>query len=238
MSRFKELETFDRVFQPSFEEVFQKDYPLKGRWNREVFHNEHPLVLELGCGKGEYVLGLARLHPERNYMGLDIKGARIWKGARTAHEEKIVNVAFLRTRIDFIQSFFARDEVEEIWITFPDPQLKRRRRKKRLTGSIFLNRYRDLLVDGGHIHLKTDNAELYGYTRDLLRNNHLPLVRLTEDLYRSGWKDESVTIRTYYESRFLAEGSPIYYIQFRLPSAGEIKEIPDENPGSILSKGI
>lgn len=229
LSRFKELETFERVFQPSFEEVFQKDHPLKGRWKKAVFHNDHPMVLELGCGRGEYTVGLARLHPERNYLGLDIKGARLWRGARTAHEENIINAAFLRTRIEFIGSFFAGNEVEEIWITFPDPQLKERRKKKRLTGSLFLNRYRDFLTDMGNIHLKTDNAVLYAYTRDLLQYNHLPVVRCTDDLYNTGWKDESVTIRTTYESRFLAEGSPIRYIQFRLPAASEIKEIPDEH---------
>lgn len=227
LSRFRELEAFDRVFQPPFEEVFQKDHPLKGRWKEKVFRNDHPLVLELGCGRGEYTVGLARLHPGKNYLGLDIKGARIWRGARTAHEENIMNAAFLRTRIECIGSFFAGGEVEEIWITFPDPQTKERRKKKRLTSSLFLNRYREFLTDMGNIHLKTDNAALYAYTRDLLAYNHLPVVRCTDDLYRTGWKDESVTIRTTYESRFLAEGSPIRYIQFRLPSASEIKEIHD-----------
>ena len=229
LSRFRELETFERVFQPPFEEVFQKDYSLKGKWREAVFHNDHPLVLELGCGRGEYTLGLARRNPDRNYMGLDIKGARIWKGAKTAQEEKIMNVAFLRTRIEWIRSFFARDEVDEMWITFPDPQLKRRRNKKRLTGAHFLNRYRDFLVDGGTIHLKTDNAELYEDTLQLLALNDLPVVRHSGDLYRTGWDDESVTIRTTYETRFLAEGFPIRYIQLRLPRAGEIKAATHES---------
>ena len=219
----------ERVFQPPFEEVFQNDYSLKGKWKKEVFHNDHPLVLELGCGRGEYTVELARRHPEKNYMGVDIKGARIWRGARTANEEQLMNVAFLRTRIDFIRSFFNRDEVDEIWLTFPDPQIQSRRRKKRLTGSVFLNRYRDFLVDGGLIHLKTDNMELYGDTLALLEYNCLPVVRKTDDLYRNGWEDESVTITTTYESRFLAAGSPIRYIQFRLPSDVEIKEIPHES---------
>jgi tRNA (guanine-N7-)-methyltransferase len=223
------METFERVFQPPFEEVFQKDHHLKGRWGSEVFHNDHPLVLELGCGKGEYTLELARRYPERNYLGVDIKGARMWRGARTANDAHMGNVAFLRTRIEFIRAFFARDEVEEIWITFPDPQLKQRRRKKRLTGSLFLNRYRDFLTDGGIIHLKTDNAVLYSYTLDLARYNHLPVLRCADNLYGTGWNDESVTIRTTYESRFFAEGSPIRYIQFRLPSDREIKEITDDN---------
>ena len=222
------METLERVFQPPFEEVYGKDYFLKGKWKEEVFHNDHPLVLELGCGKGEYTVELARRYPEKNYMGVDIKGARIWRGARTANDEHLMNVAFLRTRIDFIQSFFARDEVAEIWLTFPDPQLKNRRRKKQLTGSIFLNRYRDFLMEDGCIHLKTDHRELYSDTLALIEYNHLPVVRKTEDLYRSGWEDESVTITTTYESRYLAAGSRIHYIQFRLFSDVEIKEIPDD----------
>jgi len=229
LSRFRELETLDRVFQPSFEEVYQKDYHLKGHWKTEVFGNEKPLVLELGCGKGEYTLGLARLHPRKNYMGLDIKGARIWKGARTAHHEALQNVAFLRTRIDFITSFFGAGEVDELWITFPDPQEKKRRRKKRLTGAIFLNRYRQLLKDQGLVHLKTDNRELYRYTLELAKYNNLVVERHTDDLDSTGWQDEAVSIRTFYESRFRSEGLKIHFIQFRLPSGPKIKELPDED---------
>ena len=218
------METFDRVFQPPFEEVFRKDFHLKGNWAREVFGNDRPVVLELGCGKGEYTVGLARRSPEVNFIGVDIKGARIWKGARTASLERIINVAFLRTRIDFIESFFGKDEVLEIWITFPDPQEKRRRHKKRLTGALFLNRYRSFLAAGGMIHLKTDNLMLYEDTMELLRFNDLPVVRNTEDLYGSGLTGEAVDIQTYYESRFLAAGTKIRYIQFRLPAEKEIRE--------------
>lgn len=225
LSRFRELENLERVFQPSFEEVFQKDYYLKGRWKREVFRNDHPLILELGCGKGEYTVGLARHHANVNYLGLDIKGARIWRGARTAHDEGLKNAAFLRTRIDFIQSFFEKEEVEEIWITFPDPQEKRRRQKKRLTGALFLNRYRFILKDNGMIHLKTDNKLLYRYTLELAKFNNLMIERSSENIYQEGWNDETVTIQTSYEADFKAEGAHIKYIGFRLPVDREIKEL-------------
>jgi len=226
LKRFRELEQLEKVFQPAFEEVYQRDYRLKGRWRSEVFGNDHPLVLELGCGKGEYTLGLARLYPEKNFMGLDIKGARMWKGATIAHEEGMNNVAFLRTRIDFISSFFDKDEVEELWITFPDPQEKKRRRKKRLTADIFLNQYRRFLKDGGYINLKTDNRGLYAYTLELAKFNRLEIDWYTDDLYQSGRSDETVSIQTYYETRFRAEGMKIHYIRFRLPSGREIKELP------------
>jgi len=224
--RFGELGTLERVFQPPIEEVFQKDYYLKGIWKRDVFLNDHPLVLELGCGKGEYSVGLARNNMERNYIGLDIKGARIWTGARTARDEGLLNVAFVRTRIDFIQSFFAKNEVEELWITFPDPQEKRKRLKKRLTGANFLNLYREILVDGGIINLKTDNNLLYTYTLELARYNNLTIERNTEDIYSTGWKDEAVSIQTYYETRYLEKGARINFIRFRLPAHREIKELP------------
>ena len=227
LSRFRELETFHNVFQPPFEEFFQKEYHLKGQWCREVFGNSHPLVLELGCGKGEYTVGLARLYPERNFMGLDIKGARIWKGARAAHLEGIPNVAFLRTRIDFIRSFFAPGEVSELWITFPDPQEKLRRRKKRLTGDIFLNIYKEILKDNALIHLKTDNRTLYHDTLELVRHNGLLIERNTGDLYREHWDDETVNIQTFYEKQFLEEGARIHYLAFRLPAGQEINPLHD-----------
>ena len=228
LSRFRELETLDRVFQPPSEEIYGKDYHLKGRWKSEVFGNDHPLVLELGCGKGEYTVGLARIHPDRNYMGLDIKGARIWKGARQANEEGLKNVAFLRTHIDFITSFFTREEVNGLWITFPDPQEKKRRQKKRLTGAIFLNRYRQLLQDQGEVCLKTDNRGLYNYTLELAKYNKLTIERHTDDLYSTGWHDEAVSIQTTYEAKFRDEGAKINFIRFRLPSGQEIKELPHD----------
>jgi len=227
--RFRELESLEKVFQPPLEEIFQKDFHLKGRWKKEVFGNDHPLVLELGCGKGEYTTGLARNNPAKNFMGLDIKGARMWTGARTALDEGLYNVAFLRTRIDFINSFFAHDEVEEIWITFPDPQEKRRRIKKRLPGALFLNKYREFLKDGGKVHLKTDNRELYLDTLEMVQYNELPLVQNSDDIYGEDWEDESVSIQTYYEKIFLAEGKAINYICFRLPAGKEIKELSNES---------
>lgn len=228
LSRFRELEHLERVIQPSFEEVFGKDYLLKGKWSREVFGNDFPLTLELGCGKGEYTLGLARIHPQRNFMGLDIKGARIWTGAKTAYEEGLANVAFLRTRIDFVNSFFARDEVDEIWLTFPDPQGKKKRQKKRLPGVQFLNMYRHFLKDNGRIHLKTDNLQLYRDTLELLHFNGLEVEVQSADIYAEDWNDERVSIQTYYEKGFLEEGMKINYLRFRLPSGKEIRELPDE----------
>lgn len=229
LSRFRELESLERVFQPPLEEIFEKDYHLKGRWCRDVFGNNQPLILELGCGKGEYTVGLARSYPEQNFMGLDIKGARIWTGAKAANDEGLANVAFLRTRIDFINSFFSLEEIDEIWITFPDPQEKRRRLKKRLPGAHFLNRYRAFLKDGGLVHLKTDNRELYLDTLDLIRFNELEVERNSADVYSEDWDDEIVHIQTYYEKRFLAEGTKINYIRFRLPAGKEIKDLSDDS---------
>lgn len=228
LKRFKELESLEKVFQPPLEEIFRKDFRLKGRWKEEVFGNAHPLVLELGCGKGEYTVGLARRYPEMNFMGLDIKGARMWTGARLARDEGLQNVAFLRTRIDFICSFFDRDEVEEIWITFPDPQEKRRRLKKRLPGALFLNKYRLFLKDGGLVHLKTDNRELYLDTLEMVRYNKLSVLRASDDIYGEGWENEIVGIQTYYEKRFLSEGSKINYLCFKLPKDKEIKELAND----------
>ena len=223
------MESLDRVFQPSLEEILNRDYTLKGKWSREVFANNGALVLELGCGKGEYTVGLARAYPDKNFMGLDIKGARIWTGAKTVQREQLNNVAFLRTRIDFVNSFFARDEVDEIWITFPDPQEKRRRQKKRLPGAHFLNRYRRFLKDEGLIHLKTDNRQLYKDTLEMLRFNQLVVEQSSEDVYSEGWDNEVVNIQTYYEKRFLSEGAKINYIRFRLPAGKEIREVKDDS---------
>jgi len=219
------LENLERVFQPPFDEVFRKEYYLKGKWCRNIFGNDNPLILELGCGKGEYSVGQARLNPNKNFMGLDIKGARIWTGAKVAQDEGISNVAFLRTRIDFVNSFFEKDEVSEIWITFPDPQEKRRRLKKRLTGAHFLNMYGAFLKDGGSIHLKTDNLLLYKDTLELALFNELEVEQSSTDVYSEGWNDERVSIQTYYEKRFLAEGTKINYLCFRLPAGKEITEV-------------
>lgn len=228
LAKFEELANLDRVFQPDFEEVFQKDYHLKGKWSSDVFHNQNPIVLELGCGKGEYTTGMARRFSAKNFIGIDIKGARIWKGAKTANENNISNAAFLRTRIEFINSFFSEAEVSEIWLTFPDPQEKKRRKKKRLTGSRFLNLYRSFLKHNGIVHLKTDNKILFQYTRDLAIYNDLEILYSTEDLYNSDYDDEILNIKTFYEKQFLEQGIDIKYIKFRLPVNKMIMEIPDE----------
>ncbi len=224
LRKYDEIRTFSNVFQPSFDEVFEKNFSLKGKWAAEHFNNDNPLILELGCGKGEYTVGLAGLFPGKNFIGIDIKGDRICIGARQAHREGISNVAFIRTRIEFVNSFFGRDEVEEIWLTFPDPQLKQRRNKKRLTASKFLNLYKEVLKDGGIVHLKTDNLVLYHYTLELVKRNKLPLVFSTEDLYGSEQANEVCGIRTYYEAQYIKEGLNIHYLKFALPSDTVIKE--------------
>ncbi len=228
LARWAELETIDFVIQPAFEEVFGKDHPLKGEWGAEVFGNDHPLVLELGCGKGEYTIGLARRYPERNFVGVDIKGARMWRGAVTARDGGLTNVAFLRTRIELIDSFFARDEVSEIWITFPDPQPTKRRAKKRLTHPRFLERYARFLEDGGIVHLKTDNRALYEYTRKVVELNGLVVEECTDDLYGEGGNEEAAAIQTFYEQQFLEEGKRICYLRFRLRRQEQYKDLSDD----------
>ena len=183
LARWNELDSFDNVIQPEIGEVAGKDHPVKGKWNKEIFKNYNPVVLELGCGKGEYTVGLGTRFPDKNFIGVDIKGARMWRGAKTSNEKKMANVAFLRTRIEFITSFFVTDEVDEIWITFPDPQLKRTREKKRLAGPVFMNLYRSIMKDGGTLHLKTDCRELFDYTLALVRKNGLVLINAVPDLY-------------------------------------------------------
>ena len=182
--------SFDNVIQPTIRDVSGKDHPLKGKWNKELFKNENPVVLELGCGKGEYAVGLATRFPEKNYIGIDIKGARMWRGAKTSNEQKLSNIAFLRTRIEFINSFFIIDEVDEIWITFPDPHPGRSNSNKRLTSPWYLNSYRQFLKNKGIIHLKTDNIELYNYTKTVAGYNDLEIVFSSNDLYSENLPDE------------------------------------------------
>ncbi|MBN2349449.1 MAG: tRNA (guanosine(46)-N7)-methyltransferase TrmB [Bacteroidales bacterium] len=225
LARFAEIEGFSNVLQPPFEEVFQKDYLLKGKWKSTFFKSENPIILELGCGKGEYTVGLAKMFPGINFIGIDIKGARMWKGASLALKEGINNVTFLRTRIELIESFFEPDEIQEIWITFPDPQPKKA--KKRLTSTRFLDLYRKFLVPGGNIHLKTDNKALYEYTLQLARYNKLAIITATSNLYADIQNDPILSIRTFYESQFLEQGLPIHYLKFNLKSSGILKEPPD-----------
>ena len=218
------MDSFGHVIQPPFEDVFRKDHMLKGKWNEQFFKNNNPIVLELGCGKGEYTVELARNNIDKNFLGVDIKGARMWRGARTAFEEKMKNVGFLRTSIELIESFFSTAEVDEIWITFPDPQLKKRRNKKRLTGPRFLNSYSNFLKPDGLIHLKTDSRELYDYTLGLIKNNPVQLIEATHDLYDGMRANEPLAIKTYYEQIFLEQGKKITYLCFRLKPGKPIEE--------------
>lgn len=216
LKRFEENSTFPNLIQPRFEEVFRVNHPIKGKWSETFFKNDLPIVLELGCGKGEYTVGLAKQFPEKNFIGVDIKGARLWRGAKTAHESGMPNVAFVRTRIENITSFFAKDEVSEIWITFPDPQLKRINALKRLTSSTFLGLYKTILKHQGLIHLKTDSQELHKYTRALAELNELKVHSCTDDLYSTIKGDPILSIRTFYEQQFLDQGKTITYICFEL----------------------
>ena len=216
LKKFAENKTFRCLVQPEFDEIFGKDHPLKGRWHADFFRNDRPIVLELGCGKGEYTVALAADDPARNYIGVDIKGARMWRGAKTATEQGMDNVGFLRTRIEFINGLFAEGEVDEIWITFPDPQLRKNRVKKRLTAPLFLERYARFLKPGGAIHLKTDSQHLHAYTKAVAEANALPVEAGCDDIYGTGFADSVLSIRTTYESRFLAEGLPITYLRFGL----------------------
>jgi tRNA (guanine-N7-)-methyltransferase len=217
LERFAQLGTFENVVQPKLDEVLNKDYKLKGNWKSSFFKNSNPIVLELGCGKGEYTVGLAQRYPEKNFIGIDIKGARMWRGASFAVQNGIKNAAFLRTHIEHIVSFFAPDEVAEIWITFPDPQIKRIRTKKRLTSSNFLALYKKFIEPSGLIHLKTDSSFLYHYTHQLTLHNGLDVKINTNDLYNSGIDDEALlSIKTFYESQFLAQGISIKYLKFTL----------------------
>lgn len=224
LKKFEELGKLDRVFQPDFNQMFRNDHHLKGKWNKEVFKNDHPLVLELGCGKGEYTIGLAQNFPEKNFIGIDIKGARMWKGAKESNEKNLTNSSFLRTRIELINSFFGKDEVTEIWLTFPDPQLKDRRKKKRLSGPKFLGLYQNFLVNNGMVHLKTDCRELYQYTLALAEKNQFEILVASNDLYASEFADDILGIKTYYEKKYLEKGMNINYLKFRLPKNVNIIE--------------
>jgi len=222
LQRFAEMETFGNVIQPDFTDVFRKDFHLKGKWKESCFGNNNPIVLELGCGKGEYTLGLASLFPDINFIGIDIKGSRIWKGASNALHQNQHNIRFLRTHIELINSFFGTEEIQEIWLTFPDPQMKKKR--KRLTSSRFLNSYRQFLIHNGTINLKTDNAVLYNYTLDLVRKNELNLKCHTSDLYHSGYLNDILEMKTFYERQFLEQGLPIHYLSFDLSHGKKIEE--------------
>ncbi len=217
LKRFRENETFSNVYQPGRDEVTNDNFALKGNWNKEVFKNDNPIVLELGCGKGEYSVELARRYPNINFIGVDIKGSRFWRGAKTAIEENLPNVAFLRTQIELIENCFATHEVDEIWITFPDPQIKYKRTKHRLTNEEFLARYKNILKEDGIVNLKTDSEFMHGYTLGLLHGAGHKVLYANHNVYRNEGAPEMVTgIQTFYESQYLEQNKPITYIKFQL----------------------
>ncbi|MBQ9636315.1 MAG: tRNA (guanosine(46)-N7)-methyltransferase TrmB [Prevotella sp.] len=221
LQKFAEMETFENVFQYPFSVIEQRPFEMAGRWHEDYFRNENPIVLELGCGKGEYTVELARLYPDMNFIGVDIKGARMWTGAKMALQEGLKNVAFLRTNIEIIDRFFGPDEVSEIWLTFSDPQMKNPR--KRLSSTYFLERYRRFLVNGGIIHLKTDSRFLFTYTDCMVKENRLPVLFATTDLYHDECIDDDtrriLSIQTYYEQMWIDRGLAIKYMKFRLPAS-------------------
>ena len=225
------MATYDNVFQYPYGALEHDGFPLRGHWHEEFFHNQNPIVLELGCGKGEYTVGLARLFPDMNFIGVDIKGARMWTGATEAVRNGMKNVAFIRTNIEIIDRFFAPDEVQEIWLTFSDPQMKKP--TKRLTSTFFMERYRRFLVDGGIIHLKTDSNFLFTYTTYMVERNRLPLLFRTEDLYHSPLSIQHsplITLQTYYEQMWMERGLNIKYMKWQLPHEGELSEPDIEIP--------
>ncbi len=231
------MESFPHVFQCSFSELQNSDgFPLKGRWHADFFKNENPIVLELGCGKGEYTVGLAKLYPEKNFIGVDIKGSRIWTGAKESYQKDMKNVAFLRTGINLLQHFFDKDEVAEIWITFPDPQMKKTR--KRLTSSSFLSLYEYIMQPQGVVHLKTDSNFLYTYTKAIIEENRYAILAATENLYNDMPDDEILSIKTFYEQQWLARGLNIKYLKFQLHYIENIIEPNiDIEPDSYRSFG-
>lgn len=229
LKKFKEMESIEFVHQYPFARLQSEGFPLRGRWGADFFHNDNPIVLELGCGKGEYTVGLAGRTPEKNFIGIDIKGARMWTGATEARRLGLTNVSFLRTDIELLPYFFAPGEVAEIWITFPDPQMKKVR--KRLTSTRFMELYRKVMADGGRIHLKSDSPFLYTYTKAMVELNELQVADDTANLYARDLADDDVLrIRTYYESQWLDRGLTIKYLSFLLPQQGELREPDVEIP--------
>lgn len=230
LAKFADNKKFQHVIEPDVTDVLTTDYYLKGCWHKEIFGNKNPIVLELGCGKGEYAVNMAKTYPNKNFIGIDIKGARIWRGATTVEQEKLSNICFLRTRIELLYRFFTTNEISEIWITFPDPQRKKRRRKKRLTHSSFLNMYSKFLIENGLVHLKTDSLFLHKYTKAVLEANNIEPLQITDDLYGSPIYTDELKIKTHYEALYL-EGNPtITYIKFNLKNTPlKETEVDDEN---------
>lgn len=224
LQRFAENATNTRIIQPEIGNTLNHDNPIKGKWRERMFANQNPVVLELGCGKGEYTVELARSNSNINYIGVDIKGARLWRGAKTVAEENINNAAFLRTRIELITNYFSENEIDEIWITFPDPQLKSRRAKNRLTHSGFLSRYQQFLKPNSVVHLKTDSLFLHRYTKMVLQHNNLEILAESEDIYSQQATDIALNIKTTYEKIFMSQGFPITYLKFILDKTTKLSE--------------
>lgn len=259
LRKFKENETFKCLVQPSTDQVLGQNHPLKGHWAKEMFGNDNPIVLEIGCGKGEYTVDLAVRNPSCNYIGIDIKGARLWKGAKYVEEHSLPNVAFLRTRIEFLEALFAPEEVSAIWITFADPQIGRE--KKRLTSPLFVNRYRNFLRQGGIVHLKTDSRYLHEYTKAMAIQNDLRILASATDIYGADKEqlqssdlcsvcgreavDALFQVQTFYESQYLAQGFPITYLSFVIDHQGdyisprwEEDRWKDENHHFLIPSGV
>ena len=217
LKRFKENETFENVFQPTREEVTSGAFPMKGKWNSDFFKNDHPIIVELGCGKGEYSIGLAERYPEQNFIGIDVKGARFWRGAKTAVDSGMNNVAFIRTQIELLEDVFAENEIDEIWITFPDPQIKYKRTKHRMTNSEFLQLYKKVLKKDGVVNLKTDSEFMHGYTLGLLHGEGHEVLYANHNVYKNEGSPEIVTaIQTFYEKQYLEINKAITYIRFKI----------------------
>jgi tRNA (guanine-N7-)-methyltransferase len=212
LQKFEDISGYPHVFQYPFAALKQEGFELKAHWNSSFFKNDHPIILELGCGKGEYAVGLAQQFPEKNFIGIDIKGARIWSGAKEALDWQLSNVAFLRTHIELLAHFFAPGEVSEIWITFPDPQMKKV--NKRLTSTRFMKLYSEIMTPNGHIHLKTDSPFLFTYTREMIRANNLPLEVASENIDYHSPDDERLSIPTAYEKLWRSRGLLIKYLRF------------------------
>ncbi len=226
LEKFADMASYPHVFEYPHSIIDEVPFEMKGRWHKDFFKNDNPIVLELGCGRGEYTVGLARMFPNKNFIGVDIKGARMWTGATESLCDGLSNVAFLRTNIEIIERFFAPNEVNEIWFTFSDPQMKKA--TKRLTSTFFMERYRKFITPNATLHLKTDSDFLFTYTKYMIEHNHLPVHLMTTDLYNDnqGLVDDILDIKTYYEQQWLDRGLNIKYIQWSLPLETPLEE-PD-----------